>query len=103
MIACTYLNHLDIVKLLVAANADVNAAADNGTTPLMYAAGAAKLDFVEYLLSTGAKPDVRDKKGRTALDHARKSRAISYGNMETSGTRIDKEAVIARLHAAISG
>ena len=65
-------NHPQEVKALVAAGADVNAVDHFGYTPLLYAA---TIDFGDFetamtLLTTGADPNIKDKKGKTALAHA---------------------------------
>lgn len=60
---------LETVKVLVAAGADVNAAADNGQTPLHSAAQASD-DIVRFLAAHGARLEAKDKQGRTPLDMA---------------------------------
>jgi hypothetical protein len=65
-------NHPQEEKAVVAAGADVNAVGHFGYTPLLYAA---TIDFGDFetamtLLTTGADPNINDKKGRTALAHA---------------------------------
>jgi ankyrin repeat protein len=66
-------NHQEVVKALLAAGADVNAVDHFGYTPLLYAA---TIDFGDsatatLLLKAGANPNVKDKKGETALTQAR--------------------------------
>lgn len=62
------------IKYIVARGADVNVARHDGTTPLMVAAkeGATGAN-TEALLKAGARLDLRDKAGLTALGVARKS------------------------------
>ena len=48
----------------------------NGMTPLMYAARYNKVEIIEYLLQKGAKLDIKDDQGFTALKHAELSNAI---------------------------
>jgi ankyrin repeat protein len=60
---------LEAVKFLVESGADVNAVNDTGQTALHIAAQASD-GIVEYLALHGAKLDVKDKQGRTALDLA---------------------------------
>ena len=66
-------NHSEAVKALLAAGADVNAVDHFGYTPLLYAA---TIDFGDsataaVLLKAGANPNVKDRKGETALTQAR--------------------------------
>jgi len=59
--------HLEVAKLLIAAGADVNGTAFNGSTPLMSAAGGSKPDVTRMLLDAGARVTPVDGNGRTAL------------------------------------
>jgi ankyrin repeat protein len=60
---------LEAVQVLVAAGADVNAAADNGQTAMHFAAQASD-EIVRSLAAHGARLDAKDKQGRTPLDMA---------------------------------
>ena len=62
------------VALSVKAGADVNAADKNGQTPLMWAARWGDSERVQALVDGGAKMDLRDSKGMSALDYARNRR-----------------------------
>eukprot|EP00658_Telonema_sp_P-2_P050976 TRINITY_DN3900_c0_g2_i1.p1 TRINITY_DN3900_c0_g2~~TRINITY_DN3900_c0_g2_i1.p1 ORF type:complete len:264 (+),score=55.88 TRINITY_DN3900_c0_g2_i1:349-1140(+) len=58
----------EVVRVLLAAKADVNAQDRNGWTPLMRAARRGACDVMEVLLGAGASVDARDTlDGRTAL------------------------------------
>jgi len=63
----------DVVKALVDAGADVNAVDRYGYTPLLYAATIdfGDADTAEILLKAGADPNIKAKKGQTALSQAR--------------------------------
>jgi len=65
-------HHTDVVKVLLAGGADVNAVDRFSYTPLLYAA---TIDFGDAetaaaLLQAGAKPNVKDKQGKTPLSQA---------------------------------
>lgn len=60
-----------IVRQLIAAGADVNAAARDGRTPLHWAADFDVPDAVPLLLRAGASVDARDEDGATPLFTAR--------------------------------
>ena len=57
---------LDAVKLCVELGMDVNAANAMGLTPLMGAANRNSDSIIQFLVSKGARLDVKDKEGRTA-------------------------------------
>jgi len=59
-----------VVELCLMFGADPNAANNNGETALHLAAAKRSDDLVRLLFQKGAKPDVRDKSGRTPLDVA---------------------------------
>lgn len=66
----------ETAEILCEAKADVNTQTKNGETPLHMAAEKGKLEMVQYLLSQGAKTDIRDKGpngGATAYDTAKKA------------------------------
>jgi len=61
---------LPLVKLLLSAGADSNHSALDGSTALSWAARRGEEAIVRTLLGSGAKVDVADANGRTALMHA---------------------------------
>jgi len=61
-----------IGEALLQAGCDVNAADNNGRTPLMYAARYNQPAAVRLLLEAGANVKAQDKDGMTALDLAKK-------------------------------
>ena len=61
---------LDAVKMFVEAGADIDAQNDLGNTALHYAAQTGATRIVEYLVSKGAKLDVYNYAGQTAVDTA---------------------------------
>jgi uncharacterized protein len=61
---------IDSITLLLKAGTDVNAADTQGRTAAHGAALWGLTDVVKFLQANGAKLDVRDKRGLTALDHA---------------------------------
>ena len=72
-------NHKNIVELLVAKGADINAnTRDNGFTPLHLAAGFGHKEIAQLLIAAGADLNVKNKVGYTPLDWA-----ISNDHTET--------------------
>lgn len=61
----------DIVLLLLHAGVDPNAILAHQLTALMWAAGYGRTDTVQALLAAGARVELRDDRGKTALDIAR--------------------------------
>ena len=61
------------VKQIIAYGIDVNDITNRGMTPLMYAAIYNQSEIAKLLLENGANLDMKDKSGRTALDHAKTS------------------------------
>ena len=61
---------LDAVKLCVELGMDVNAVNSMGLTAMHGAANRGSDEIIKYLVSLGAKVNVRDKEGRTPLTWA---------------------------------
>lgn len=59
--------HIDMARLLIARGADVNAANDQGITPLHLAAYP---EMARVLVAAGARMDARDQRGNTPLHAA---------------------------------
>jgi len=87
--------------MLIQKGGDVNAAATDGTTALMLAANNAKLDVVDLLLKSGAKANVKDSQGNTALDYANKADVNEYLIKSVKDTRLDKQGTISLLMKAM--
>jgi ankyrin repeat protein len=70
----TITNRPEVIPVLLAAKADLNAEDEFGFTPLMYAATVdeGNIDAATVLLKAGADRSVRNKDNRTALDQARR-------------------------------
>jgi len=63
-------------QILCDAKADINCTTKNGETPLHLSAEKGKVDMVKYLISLGARTDIRDKGaggGSTPYDTAKKA------------------------------
>jgi ankyrin repeat protein len=63
--------HTEVVLLLLHAGVDANAILAHQLTALMWAAGYGKTETVQALLAAGAKAELKDDRGKTALDIAR--------------------------------
>lgn len=61
----------EVVAMLLANEADLDAVSPNGTTALMMAARYGNPDNVKLLLQAGANPELKNEMGLTALDFAR--------------------------------
>ena len=61
--------HIDVVKLLIDANANVNAITPNKYTPLMASVAHGHVEVVELLLTADADCDLISAYGMTALDY----------------------------------
>ena len=61
----------DVVVLLLRAGVDPNAIYVHDLTALMWAAGYGKAATAQALLAAGARPELKDDRGKTALDIAR--------------------------------
>lgn len=59
--------HLDVVKTLVKAGADVNHSTETGSTPLRAACFDGYLDVAEYLVDRSADISIRNKLHETCL------------------------------------
>lgn len=74
--------NIEGVKALLENGANVNLKS-KGLTPLMFAARYNKAAIAELLIQKGAKLNLKDAKGRTALEHAKLSKATdSYAVIE---------------------
>lgn len=63
----------NVFNYFLANKVDVNKSC-NDITPLMYAAITGNMDNAKMLIKYGAKKDTKDKKGKTAKDHALESK-----------------------------
>jgi ankyrin repeat protein len=61
---------VEIVQILVAHGADVNARDEGGGRPLSYALWPAPIEAVKVLLSKGADPEARDMEGVSVIEEA---------------------------------
>lgn len=89
-----------LLELPVEAGGEVNSLDAEGRTPLMYAAAAGRVDFVEALLEVGADPSIQDRLDETAL---LKAAAAGHTNVYTRLLRYAKaeeKAFAATLLAA---
>lgn len=71
--------HLEIVKLLLSHNADVNAHCATGNTPLMFACAGGHVEVVKELLKHGANVEEQNENGHTPL-----MEAASAGHVEVA-------------------
>lgn len=70
LMAATYKNHPELVKLLLDKKANPNAADTNGTTALSLAVQFKNSPLVQLLLEHKADKTIKDNKGKTAFEYA---------------------------------
>ena len=63
--------HIAVMRLLLDNHAYIDAASPNGSTPLMMAARYGTNDAVKLLIDAGADPTLKNTQGMTAIDFAR--------------------------------
>lgn len=78
--------HLDIVKLLLNHNADVNAHCATGNTPLMFACAGGQVDVVKVLLKHGANVEEQNENGHTPLMEAASAGHVEVAKVSDTST-----------------
>ena len=63
----SYNNQVSLLKILLKTNTDVNMLDFHGQTPLFVAVKMGNASVIDILIQNGGHPDIRDKKGCTAL------------------------------------
>jgi ankyrin repeat protein len=66
--------HTEIVTMLLKTGVDPNAVYAHNLTALMWAAGYGRNETVRVLLQAGARTELKDDRGKTALDIAREEK-----------------------------
>lgn len=102
IVACAYYGDIPMCSLLVQFGADVNAAANDGTTALMLAAKNEKSNLVAYLIKMGASAAAKDANGNTALAYAQNGTVDEWILKSLPDAKIDKEATIKILADALA-
>lgn len=84
LIVATYNNHVEIVKYLIAAGADIRCTNNNGTNLLMYAKEAYKRynnsELFSLFYNMGLSIEAEDYYGRTVMDYLNESRISIMNN-----------------------
>ena len=76
-----------VIALLLENYAYIDAESPNGSTPLMMAARYGSVDSVKQLLSAGADPLLKNKKGLTAIDFAQGVERADVANLIAAAVR----------------
>ncbi|MFK7802362.1 MAG: ankyrin repeat domain-containing protein [Anaerolineae bacterium] len=71
LLVAAFQGNVEMVELLIANGADIEAKDDWGDTPVNVAAWDGRLAVIEKLLELGAQVDVKNQGGQNALDYAR--------------------------------
>lgn len=87
--AASHYGRVEVVKLLVAAEADITVADHRGRTPLYVASLNGRSEMVKLLVDEGADITVADKHGQSPLQIA-----SFYGHVEVVKLLVDKGADI---------
>ena len=87
-----YGGSLNIVKFLLANEADIDVGNNRGWTALFYAAGEGHLDVVEFLIAENANADWRDNNLRRADYHSKNHKEITSLLLEQIEDSIFKAA-----------
>jgi ankyrin repeat protein len=90
---------LEVIRLLMARGADVNAFNDDGQTALHGAAQRGSLPVIRFLLDQNAKLTPKNKRGRTPLDEAIGDEGL---NGERRQSRPEAVALLGKLAATTS-
>jgi ankyrin repeat protein len=78
----------NVVELLIAHGAEVNAADESGRMPLHYAAWGGSVRTIELLIAKGALVDAKDKEGSTALlDALRSHNGVAAKTLMAAGAQ----------------
>ncbi len=81
-----------VIRILLDANAYIDAESPNGTTPLMMAARYGTATAVEVLLREGADPKLKNQLGLTALDFAQKAERPDVVEAIAAAIRVKRPA-----------
>ncbi|MBG9386943.1 ankyrin repeat domain-containing protein [Caenimonas aquaedulcis] len=79
--------HLAIIELLLENHAYIDAESPNGTTPLMMAAQYGSPQAVKLLLDSGADPGLKNQLGLTAMDFAQRGNRRDAAELLSASAR----------------
>jgi uncharacterized protein len=82
--------NLELMELLFANNAYIDAESPNGTTPLMMAAQYGSAAAVKRLLDEGADPTLKNQQGLTAIDFAYRASRTEAADLIAGAVRSTK-------------
>jgi ankyrin repeat protein len=91
---------IEVMKIILDAGADVNAINDQGSTALHLAAQRGSDRVLQYLITRGAKSDVKNKQGKTPAEIAPKRTAELLAKLTNGSVPSEQPAVAASSAAA---
>jgi ankyrin repeat protein len=99
LLAAAFKSQNEVAEYLLAHGADINAQAINGFTPLHDAAWVGDYQLVKLLVERGARTDIKNNDGQTALECAEIGRGRAPEHGRTNATPEDYQQTIDYLKA----
>ena len=105
MHAAAYNENLEVIKILIEADADLNARANNNYIPLHCAAFSGNIEVMKFFKELGVDVYTQDNNGRTPLGLDKTwlfASTITFGRHERSNSKREKDNTLL-MDAAANG